>query len=104
MNSDRFLIPLPNGEWLALDEQHFADGVAAGRTLARTPVPTSTASIRAQPLLNSADMAALLGCNDTLVEQMAKEQRIPSIRVGRLLRFEAQRVLEALRHAGRSKD
>jgi excisionase family DNA binding protein len=104
MMTDRFLIPLPDGEWLALDEQHFADGVAAGRTLARGPVPASTASIPTQPLLNSADMAALLGCNDTLVEQMAKEQRIPSIRVGRLLRFEPQQVLEALRHAVRFKD
>ena len=104
MMSDRFLIPLPNGDWLALDEQHFADGLAAGRTLMRAAVPTSTASMPAQRLLNSADMGALLGCNDTLVEQMAKEQRIPSIRVGRLLRFEPQQVLEALRNALRFKN
>jgi excisionase family DNA binding protein len=102
MMTDRFLIPLPNGEWLALEEQHFANGLAAGRTLTRAAEPTASGA--AQPLLNSADMAALLGCNDTLVEQMAKEQRIPSIRVGRLLRFEPQQVLEALRHAGRFKD
>jgi excisionase family DNA binding protein len=100
MMTDRFLIPLANGEWLALDEQHFTNGLAAGRMIMGSPVvPTLTASMPARPLLNSADMSALLGCNDTLVEQMAKEHRIPAIRVGRLLRFEPDRVLEALRHA-----
>ena len=97
--ADRFFIPLANGDWLALDESQFAAALAAGRTIPRPEVPTLTKSMPPQPLMNSAGMAALLGCNDTLVEQMAKEHRIPAIRVGRLLRFEPDRVLEALRHA-----
>src|ERR1700739_4435470 len=95
--TDRFLVPLANGEWLALDEQHFANGLAAGRTIMGATVPNLTTSMPARPLLNSADMGALLGCNDTLVEQMAKDHRIPAVRVGRLLRFEPGRGLEALR-------
>jgi excisionase family DNA binding protein len=59
-------------------------------------------SISLRPLLNSADVATLLGCNETLVEQMAKDHRISAVRVGRLLRFEPEGVLETLRNAVRS--
>jgi excisionase family DNA binding protein len=51
----------------------------------------------ALPLANSTQMAELIGCNDTLVEQMAKDGRIPCVRAGKLLRFEPAAVIAALR-------
>ena len=41
-----------------------------------------------EKLLDSRQLGELLGVNDTLVEQMAKDGRLPCIRIGRLLRFE----------------
>jgi len=51
----------------------------------------------AERLLDSKELAALLGVNDTTIEQMAKDGRLPSIRIGRLLRFEAGVCIARLR-------
>lgn len=51
----------------------------------------------AERLLDSKAMAELLGVNDTFVEQMAKDGRLPSIRIGRLLRFEPSVCVARLR-------
>jgi excisionase family DNA binding protein len=48
-------------------------------------------------LLTSREMADLLQTHDTSIEGLAKTGRIPSIRIGRLLRFEPAAVLTALR-------
>ena len=40
-------------------------------------------------LLDSKQLGELLGCDATTCEAMARDGRLPSIRIGRLLRFEA---------------
>jgi excisionase family DNA binding protein len=50
-------------------------------------------------LLNSRELAELIGIGDTLVEQMARDGRLPHLRIGKALRFEPGAVLAALRKA-----
>jgi len=51
----------------------------------------------AEPLLDSRQLAELLGVGDTLLETMAADGRIPSFRIGRALRFKKSEVEAALR-------
>ncbi|MDA8348263.1 MAG: helix-turn-helix domain-containing protein [Pseudomonadota bacterium] len=51
-------------------------------------------------LVDSKQLAELFGINDTFVEQLAKDGRLPSIRIGRLLRFQPSLCLAALRTNG----
>jgi excisionase family DNA binding protein len=92
--TERIAVPLPDGRWLIMDTETFVAALAAGRAF---PPPDLPAPIAMEPLLTSAGVAELLGCNDTLVEQMAKDGRIPAVRIGRLLRFDPEAVLAALR-------
>lgn len=50
-------------------------------------------------LLDSKALGEVLGVNATTVEAMAKDGRLPSIRIGRLLRFEPRLCLARLRAA-----
>ncbi len=50
-----------------------------------------------EKLVTSQGLAELLGCNDTTVEAMARDARIPSVRLGKLLRFQPRAVLAALK-------
>lgn len=86
------ITPMPDGSWRV--------EVTNGRMATAQPsAPT------AEPLVDSKAMAKLLGCGDTLVEAMARDGRIPSIRVGlpnrngevKGLRFEPSKVIAALR-------
>lgn len=96
--TDRVLVPLMTGQWLAMPAEAFAAALASG-ALAMPERQSSAAGSAgpAEPLLDSQAMGELLGCNSTLIEQMAKDGRVPSVRVGRLLRFDRRAVLEALR-------
>lgn len=89
-------VPLPDGRWLVLPAEVFAEALQAGATFA-SRVSSAAHECAPEQLKDSRGMAALLGCNDTLVEQMAKDGRIPAVRIGRLLRFEPTAVLAALR-------
>ena len=96
----RVAVPLPDGRWLIMDAETFVAALAAGRAFAPPDVPVPIAM---EPLLTSAGVAELLGCNDTLVEQMAKDGRIPCVRAGKLLRFEPAAVIAALRRRSASE-
>jgi excisionase family DNA binding protein len=94
---------LPDGRWLAMDRVEFAAALQHGAELMGGAAPAARgarAAATTEKLLNSRELAAVVNCNDTLLEQMAKDGRIPSLRIGRLLRFEPAAVLAALRDAG----
>lgn len=94
-------IPLPDGRWLALERAEFDAAVRRGAELGLAARTTdSEADAPAERLMTSKELAARLGCNDTTVEQMARDRRIPSVRVGKLLRFEPAKVLAALKQRG----
>jgi excisionase family DNA binding protein len=98
--SDLVLIPLGD-RWLALsaEELRAAQERAArmGFGASATPAPPPVAEER---LLTSQEMSDRLGVPDTWVEQAAKDARVPSVRVGRYLRFNATQVLAALQANG----
>ena len=93
------VVTLPGGGAAAFAASALAEARERALTLglneASGSVPESAAA--ALPLANSTQMAELIGCNDTLVEQMAKDGRIPCVRAGKLLRFEPAAVIAALR-------
>lgn len=74
----------------AAQERAFKLGLTARQ--GKDPLNSGT-----ERLLDSKELAAKLGINDTTVEQMAKDGRLPSIRIGRLLRFEAAVCIARLR-------
>ncbi len=95
---DRVLVPLATGQWLLLPAAVFTEALAAARSSMPAVQPRAAdAESTVEQLKDSRGMAELLGCNSTLVEQMAKDGRVPSVRIGKLLRFEPARVLAALR-------
>jgi excisionase family DNA binding protein len=49
------------------------------------------------PLLTPDDVAAALRCSRTTVYRMVDEGKLPSVRIGRLLRFDGEAVQAALR-------
>lgn len=52
---------------------------------------------RAEPLMDSTQLGKFLGCDSTTCEQMARDGRLPSLRIGRLLRFEPAVCIARLR-------
>ena len=99
------LVTLPGGGAAAFTASALAEARERAQSLGlSTPEgsqPEGGASTL--PLANSAQMAELIGCNDTLVEQMAKDGRIPCVRAGKLLRFEPAAVIAALRRRSASE-
>ena len=93
------LVTLPGGGAAAFTASALAEARERAASLGlTTPSDSSPESgATALPLANSTQMAELIGCNDTLVEQMAKDGRIPCVRAGKLLRFEPAAVIAALR-------
>jgi excisionase family DNA binding protein len=93
------VVPLADGRWLALETAQFHDALDAARGLGLGPRSSSSqvAGTENEPLLNSEDMAKLLGIHSTTLESLAKAATIPSIRIGRVLRFEPSAVKAALR-------
>ena len=99
------LVTLPGGSAAAFTASALAEAreraVSLGLTAPSDALPESAPTTL--PLANSTQMAELIGCNDTLVEQMAKDGRIPCVRAGKLLRFEPAAVIAALRRRSASE-
>lgn len=64
-----------------------------------SPPTHPDAAVAVSPLMNSRELAALLKVGDTTVEGMAARGEIPSVRIGKALRFEVDAVLAALKGA-----
>jgi excisionase family DNA binding protein len=91
-------VPLADGRWLALETAQFHDALDAARDLGLGPNTRTESPVPdTEPLVDSEQLAGLLGINSTTVEGLAKEGKIPAVRIGRLLRFEPSRVKAALR-------
>ncbi|MGB9331500.1 MAG: hypothetical protein WCB10_12095 [Steroidobacteraceae bacterium] len=80
-------VPLPDGRWLALSREAFAEALAAGAELlaaqARSPDAMS-----AEPLLvDAAQMAKLTSTAPSWWEAAARDLDCPSVFVGRVRRF-----------------
>jgi excisionase family DNA binding protein len=103
MTSELVAVPLPDGRWLALTPEALREALVAGGQLglgkAGAAPSAATVAPADEPLMNSEELGAVLGLHSTTVEGMAARGEIPSIRIGRALRFEPAAVKEALRAA-----
>ena len=92
--TNRIVFKVPDGPWLALDQETFDVGVVAGGDLMpRVVVPTVLAGPR---LMTSEQLAAELNVPPTWLEEAARRNEIPSVRVGKYVRFDINEVLTCL--------
>lgn len=96
-----FMLPTPNG-WAALDADQLAAALARGAKLAATPSSdtTTTADTAAQTtLLDARQLQTLTGVPASWWMTQAREHRVPHVRIGRRVRFNAAEVMtsDALR-------
>lgn len=91
--SDRVLVPLPDGRWLALSREAFEAALAEGATaMSATAAPPDPI----EPLLEAEQLAKALNLPATAIERLAREERIPFIECGRWRRFRRSAVEAAL--------
>jgi excisionase family DNA binding protein len=92
--SDRVLVPLPDGRWLALAPEVFREALEAGAVAACVPGSSDgdQASDDGEALLDAEHLAEALSLPVTWIEQAARERRIPSIQAGRWRRFKRSAV------------
>ena len=100
--ADRVLIPLPAGQWLALDREVFEKALAEGAACMGAAMPSSTSST-AEPLLDAEKLASALALPVSWLEQAAREHRIPSVQAGRWRRFSRPAVERALSANGKQR-
>jgi excisionase family DNA binding protein len=103
-NTERVLVPLPDGRWLALASDAFAEALRAGAEMLAAPGASDAAQAGdAEPLLDAEQLADRLALPVTWVEQAAREGRIPSVRAGRWRRFKRSAVERVLAANGAHK-
>jgi len=93
--SDRILVPLANGRWLALSGEIFAEALAAGSAVMGAP-RSATEGQDSEPLLDAETLGAALSLPPSWLEQAGREGRIPSVQAGRWRRFKRSAVERAL--------
>jgi hypothetical protein len=95
--TDRVLIPLPDGRWLGLTPEQFAEAEQSGREL--TPaLPSSTPTVGLDELLTAEQLEARTNVPASWWEQAARERRVPHARIGRYVRFRFAEVAEHFSH------
>jgi hypothetical protein len=92
--TDRILVPLPGGGWLAMTSEEFGAALVAGAAAIPALGAQSAASAGGEPLLSSQQLEQQTNVPSTWYEQAAREQRIPSVRIGRYVRFRLSEVSE----------
>lgn len=100
--SDRVLVPLATGQWLALSPEVFAEALQAGRkALAAAGAAGAGEASDTEPLLETEELAAVMKLPPTWIEQKAREGVIPSVQAGRWRRFRRSAVETALAANGK---
>ena len=93
--TDRVLICLPDGRWLALSAEGFREALENGSALvapsAPSTVPPSTAT-----LVTADEIGVATHMSRSTVYELAKAGVLPSVRVGRRIRFDRDKVMAAL--------
>jgi excisionase family DNA binding protein len=88
--------PLADGRWLALRKQEFDAALRRAADLNLNAAATPVVATAPERLLNSRQLAAVTGVGDVTLEGLAKRGEIPSVRIGKALRFKPSAVLTAL--------
>lgn len=93
--TDRVLICLPDGRWLALSPDIFLEALQSGAELA-TPFVVSPAPQRSSALVTADEIGEATHISRSTVYELAKAGVLPSVRVGRRIRFDREKVLDVL--------
>lgn len=96
--SDRFLIPLAGIGTLSLTREEFEAALIPIVTVAAQPNPN--AAVQPESLVSAKTLSASLSLPLSCIYEYAKAGRIPSVRVGRHVRFNHSQVLAALKTPG----
>ena len=79
-------VPLPDGRWLALSHEAFAEALTAGRDMSAAP-GASAASSDEPLLVDAAELGRLTSTAASWWESAARDLDCPSVFVGRVRRF-----------------
>lgn len=93
--ADHVLIPLPGVGTLSLTREAFE----AALIPIAAPAPSQAAAV-AESLVSAKTLSSALSLPMSCIYEYAKAGRIPSVRVGRHVRFNQSHVLEALKTPG----
>ena len=93
--TDRVLICLPDGRWLGLSADLFREALQRGAELAAPSAP-SPAQPPSSGLVTADEIGEATHMSRSTVYELAKAGVLPSVRVGRRIRFDRERVMTAL--------
>lgn len=93
--TDRVLICLPDGRWLALSADLFREALETGAALAAPSVATA-APQPSSALVTADEIGEATHMSRSTVYELAKAGVLPSVRVGRRIRFDRERVMSVL--------
>lgn len=98
---ETFIAVAVGAKTLLLTAEEVRTGVARAASMGLVEATQNvTSAVPSERWLNSRELSELTGIGDTSLEAMARDNRIPSIRVGsRALRFKFSEVEAALRKA-----
>jgi hypothetical protein len=96
--TDRILVALPDGRWLALDHETFAAVLEAGAELMAPSAPSPTSA--GEPLLDADQAAAQMNVTARWLEDSARAGIIPHIKLGRFIRFRVSEIAAHCRVEG----
>ncbi len=92
--SDRVLIPLPDGRWLLISAETFADALRSGAEAMGARAVSS--AVDTEPALTAEQLGAAMNLPASWLEAAGRDGRIPSIQAGRWRRFQRSAVEAAL--------
>lgn len=95
--TDRILVSLANGRWLALSREQFDAALMAGAEFDAQSAPSSAP---VEPLLDAEHAGALLSVTPRWLEDCARAGIIPHHKLGRFLRFRVSEVADHCRVHG----
>lgn len=93
--SDRVLVPLPDGRWLALSDEQFREALQAGLEAVGARADDSRQA-HDEPLLDARELARILKLPVSWLQEAARSGRIPCVQAGRWRRFRRNEVEAAL--------
>ena len=94
--TDRVLICLPDGRWLALSAGMFREALQSGAELAASPSVASAVPQRASALATADEIGEATHMSRSTVYELAKAGVLPCVRVGRRIRFDRESVMAVL--------
>jgi excisionase family DNA binding protein len=92
--ADRIVIALSDGRWLARDREAFEAALVAGAEL--EPTKASSVATAGPRLLTSEQLSDQLNIPPTWLEEAARRDELPSVRIGKYVRFDLEEVLACL--------